>query len=255
MRKPMIAGNWKMYKDVKQAVELTNEIKRDVYDISNVDVVVCPSFVALVEVADMIVESNVDLGAQNCYWEDEGAYTGEVSVPMIKSTGCKYVIIGHSERRKLFNETDATINKKIKAAIDGGLIPIFCVGETLEEKEAGKTIDVVKNQVVEGLKGFDERYIDSLIIAYEPVWAIGTGKTATPEQAQEVHFMIRGLIKELYSETLSESKRILYGGSVKPDNINELMSEKDIDGGLIGGASLKSESFAAIIKSTSKLYG
>ena len=254
MRKPMIAGNWKMYKDVKQAVELTNEIKRDVYDITNVDVEVCPPFVDLVEVSDMVVESNVNLGAQNCYWEDEGAYTGEVSVPMIKSTGCKYVIIGHSERRKLFSETDETINKKIKAAIDGGLIPIFCVGETLEERESGKTIDVVKKQVTDGLKGFDEKYIDSLIIAYEPVWAIGTGKTASPEQAQEVHAMIRTLLSELYSDTLSGSKRILYGGSVKPDNVEELMKEEDIDGGLIGGASLKAESFADIIKATSKLY-
>jgi triosephosphate isomerase len=254
MRKPMIAGNWKMYKNVKQAVELTNEIKRDIYGIDNVDIVICPPFVDLVEVADMLHESNIGLGAQNCYWEEEGAYTGEVSVPMIKSAGCEYVIIGHSERRKLFNETDETVNKKIKVAIDGGLVPIFCVGETLEQRESGKTIDVVKEQVTEGLKGFDEKYIDSMIIAYEPVWAIGTGKTATPDQAQEVHAMIRGLLAGLYSDALSESKRILYGGSVKPGNIEDLMNEKDIDGGLIGGASLKAESFADIIKATSKLY-
>ncbi len=254
MRKPMIAGNWKMYKDVKQAAELTNEIKRKVYDVANVDVVLCPPFVDIVEVSDMLVGTNIGLGALNCYWEAEGAYTGEVSVQMLKSAGCGYVIIGHSERRQFFGETDETVNKKIKAVIDGGLVPIFCVGETLAEREANKTIEVVKKQVTGGLKGFDEKYIDTLVVAYEPVWAIGTGKTATPAQAQEVHLMIRDLLKKMYSETLSESKRILYGGSVKSDNIKSLMEEKDIDGGLIGGASLKSDGFADIIKITSKIY-
>lgn len=254
MRKPIIAGNWKMYKDVNQAVELANEIKRAAFDVENVDIVICPPFTNLSDVGEMLVESNVGLGAQNCYWETEGAFTGEISVPMIKSVGCGYVIIGHSERRKYFGETDETVNKKVKAAIDGGLFPIMCVGETLEEREAGKTLDVVKAQVTGGLKGFEEEYLDPLIIAYEPVWAIGTGKTATPDQAQEVHAMIRGLLEEMYSASLSGSRCILYGGSVKPENIEELMKEEDIDGGLIGGASLKSESFVDIIKTTSQLY-
>ena len=254
MRKPIIAGNWKMYKDVNQAVELANEIKRAAFDVENVDIVICPPFTNLSDVGEMLVESNVGLGAQNCYWETEGAFTGEISVPMIKSVGCGYVIIGHSERRKYFGETDETVNKKVKAAIDGGLFPIMCVGETLEEREAGKTLDVVKAQVTGGLKGFEEEYLDPLIIAYEPVWAIGTGKTATPDQAQEVHAMIRGLLEEMYSASLSGSRCILYGGSVKPENIEELMKEEDIDGGLIGGASLKSESFIDIIKTTSQLY-
>lgn len=254
MRKPIIAGNWKMYKDVTEAVELTNSIKRSVFDVENVEIVICPPFVDLGDVGEMLIESNLSMGAQNCYWETEGAFTGEVSAPMIKSIGCKYVIIGHSERRKYFQETDETVNQKIKAAIDSGLIPIMCVGETLEERESERTIEVVKRQVTGGLKGFSEKYIDSLVIAYEPVWAIGTGKTATPDQAQEVHKVIRDLLSKLYSETLANSKCILYGGSVKPSNIKDLMSEEDIDGGLIGGASLKSEDFVDIIKTTSKLY-
>jgi len=253
MRRPIIAGNWKMYKDVNEAVALTNDIKRSTFDVDNVGIVVCPPYVDLGDVGEMLVESNVAMGAQDCYWESEGAFTGEVSVPMLKSVGCLYVIIGHSERRKYFEETDEAVNRKIKAAIDGGLIPIMCVGETLEQREAGQTLDVVKTQVTEGLKGFDEAYLDSLVVAYEPVWAIGTGRTATPDQAQEVHAMIRTLLSEMYSENLSDSKCILYGGSVKPDNIEELMGEKDIDGGLIGGASLKSESFIDIIKTTSRL--
>ena len=254
MRRPIIAGNWKMYKDVNEAVALANDIKRSAFDIENVEVVVCPPFVDLGDVGEMLSESNISVGAQNCYWEAEGAFTGEISISMIKSVGCKYVIIGHSERRKYFGETDETVNRKIAAAIDGGLIPIMCVGETLEEREAGKTLGVVKTQVTDGLKGFEETYLDKLVIAYEPVWAIGTGKTATPDQAQEVHAMIRGLIDQLYSESLSSEMAILYGGSVKPDNIRELMGEEDIDGGLIGGASLKSDGFVDIIKTTSQLY-
>ena len=254
MRKPIIAGNWKMYKDVDEAVELTNGIKRAAFDIENVEIVICPPFTDLSDVGEMLIGGNIALGAQNCYWEAEGAFTGEISISMLKSVGCKYVIIGHSERRKYFGETDETVNSKIAAAIDGGLIPIMCVGETLEEREAGKTMDVVKTQVEGGLKGFDEEYLDKLVVAYEPVWAIGTGRTATPDQAQEVHAMIRGLLKDLYSESLADSRCILYGGSVKPDNIEKLMSEEDIDGGLIGGASLKSDGFADIIMTTSQLY-
>lgn len=254
MRRPMIAGNWKMYKNVTEALELANGIKRSAYDIENVEIVICPPFTDLSEVSEILVDSNIGLGAQNCYWEKEGAFTGEVSASMLRSVGCNYVIIGHSERRKFFGETDETVNKKIKAAIDSGLIPIFCVGETLEEREKGKTLQVVKTQVTNGLKGFDEGYLETLIIAYEPVWAIGTGKTATPAQAQEVHAMIRDLLKDLFSGDFSGAVRILYGGSVKPDNIEELMKAGDIDGGLIGGASLKTEGFVDIIKSTSRLY-
>ncbi len=254
MRKPIIAGNWKMYKDVNEAVQLVNDIKRGAVDVDNVEIIVCPPFVDLSDVGEMSSASNIGVGGQNCYWETEGAYTGEVAVPMLKSVGCKYVLIGHSERRKYFGETNETVNKKIKAAIDGGLIPIICVGETLEEREAGKIMEVVKDHIEGALAGFDEGYIKDAIIAYEPVWAIGTGKTASPAQAQEVHAGIRKLLAELYSDGLSSGMRVLYGGSVKSDNIEELMGEEDIDGGLIGGASLKSDGFVDIIKSTSRLY-
>ena len=251
MRKPMIAGNWKMYKDVNEAVSLVNGIKRAVFDVENVDVVVIPPYVDLSDVGEMITEGCISLGAQNCFWEEEGAFTGEISPKMLKSVGCKYVVIGHSERRKYFCETDDTVNARIKAATNSGLIPIMCVGETLEERESEKTMEVVKTQIVGGLKDLSADFIKDLVIAYEPVWAIGTGKTASPQQAQEVHAMIRSLLVEMYSAELSENKRILYGGSVKPDNVEELMQETDIDGGLIGGASLKEDSFAALVTKTS----
>jgi len=254
MRKPMMAGNWKMYKDINEAISLVNDIKRSVYDINNVDIVVIPPYVDLSDVSEMLLESNIMLGAQNCYWEAEGAFTGEISAKMLKSVGCRYVVIGHSERRKYFGETDETVNRKVKAVIDAGLVPIVCVGETLEEREQARTLEVVRGQVTAALKGFTEEYIDSLVIAYEPVWAIGTGKTATPHEAQEVHAMIRNLLKEMYSTSLSEGIRIIYGGSVKPDNAESLMKEKDIDGGLIGGASLKTYSFVDLIKTTSSVY-
>jgi triosephosphate isomerase len=254
MRKPIIAGNWKMYKDLSEAMDLASSIKRSVFNITNVDIVICPPFTDLSDVGEMLVETDIKLGAQNCYWEKEGAYTGEVSSGMLRSVGCKYVIIGHSERRKYFYETDDMVNRRVKAAIDSGLIPIMCVGETLEEREAARTLDVVKTQVTGGLKDFDEGYLAPLVIAYEPVWAIGTGKTATPLQAQEVQSMIRKLLSEMFSGVFAEERRILYGGSVKPDNIVELMKEEDIDGGLIGGASLKAESFIDMIRKTSELY-
>ncbi|MBD3379648.1 MAG: triose-phosphate isomerase [Candidatus Omnitrophica bacterium] len=254
MRKPIIAGNWKMNKDVNEAVQLVNEIKRGVSDIDNVDIIVCPPYVDLSDAGEMLASGNIGVGGQNCFWEKEGAYTGEISVGMLKSVGCGYVIIGHSERRKYFGETNETVNKRIKAAIEGGLVPIICVGETLEEREAGKTMDVVKDHVEGALSGFDEGFIKDIVIAYEPVWAIGTGKTATPDQAQEVHAMIRKLLEDLYSGEWAAGTRILYGGSVKPSNIEELMKQEDIDGGLIGGASLKSEGFVDIIKTTSGLY-
>jgi len=251
MRRPMIAGNWKMYNDVNEAATLVADIKRVLFDVENVDIVVIPPFVDLSDVGEMLIESNISLGAQNCFWEAEGAFTGEVSAKMLKSVGCVYVTIGHSERRKYFGETDETVNRRIKAVLGNGLVPIVCVGETLEEREENRTMEVVQAQITGALKGFTEEDIDSMVIAYEPVWAIGTGKTATPAQAQEVHAMIRGLLKEMYSSSLSDGKRILYGGSVKPDNVEELMKEKDIDGGLIGGASLKADSFSALVQKTS----
>lgn len=254
MRKPIIAGNWKMYKDVNESIELVNAIKRGVFEVENVEIVICPPSTNLSEVGEMLIESNIGVGAQNCHWEKEGAFTGEISVPMIKSVNCSYVIIGHSERRKYFGETDATVNKKVASVINGGLVPIMCVGETLEEREAGKTMDVVKQQVLGGLEAFKEDYLKDLVIAYEPVWAIGTGKTATPAQAEEVHGMIRSLLSTMFSPAFADSTRILYGGSVNPGNVRELMNEKDIDGGLIGGASLKADSFIEMVKTTSQLY-
>lgn len=255
MRRPLIAGNWKMYKDINEAIDFVNNLKRQVFDIENVDIAVIPPFVDLSDVAEMLFESNIRTGAQNCYWEEEGAFTGEVSPKMIKSAGCHYVVIGHSERRQYFGETDETVNKKTKAALGKGLVPIVCVGETLQEREAGKTLEVVERQTRGAFKGLEEKAVEDLVVAYEPVWAIGTGKTATPAQAQEVHAEIRALLKKMYTENLAASKVILYGGSVKQDNVVSLMSEEDIDGGLIGGASLKLDSFVDIIKKTSELYG
>ena len=248
MRKPVIAGNWKMNKTINEGIELVNSLKRELVDIQEADIIVCPVYTALSEVSDLLAVSNISLGAQNVYWEESGAFTGEISPLMLKDAGCSYVIIGHSERRKYFNESDETVNKRIKAAQSAGLVPIFCVGETLEEREADKTIDVVKTQLKGGLEGIENEALLKLIVAYEPVWAIGTGKTATPEQAQEVHKFIRDWLKDCYSPEAAENSRILYGGSVKPSNTSELMKQSDIDGFLVGGASLDSSSFAEIVK-------
>ncbi|HBG61536.1 MAG: triose-phosphate isomerase [Omnitrophica WOR_2 bacterium GWF2_38_59] len=248
MRKPIIAGNWKLNKTIDASIELVTLLKRELSDVDEVDIVVCPVFTSLSAINDVILESNIDMGAQNLYWEDSGAFTGEVSAPLIKDAGCKYVIIGHSERRQFFGETNQTVNKKIKAALASGLLPIVCVGEVLEERETGKTFDVVKTQVTQSLAGFTPDELSKLIIAYEPVWAIGTGKTATPQQAQEVHKFIRGIIAEIGNDEIAAALRIQYGGSVKPDNIKELMSQEDIDGALVGGASLKPDSFIALVK-------
>ncbi len=248
MRKPIIAGNWKLNLNSKEAVELVTLLKREVADITDVDIVVCPIFTVLSDAHDVIGETNIGLGAQNVYWEDSGAFTGEISAPMIKDIGAQYVIIGHSERRQYFGETNETVNKRIRAALNHGLIPIVCVGEVLEERETGKTFDVIKSQVQESLAGFSSEEVEKMVVAYEPVWAIGTGKTATPDQAQEVHKFIRGLLAEMHSEELANAVRIQYGGSVKGENIAELIGQEDIDGALVGGASLKSESFVQIIK-------
>jgi len=248
MRKIIIAGNWKMYKTSVEAIELVNGLKRNLYDISTIDIVVCPPFTALSEVAEAVLESPIKLGAQDMYWQKEGAFTGEVSASMLKEVGCSYVIIGHSERRQFFGETNETVNKKLKAALDLGLIPIVCVGENLAQREKGKTFEVVKEQIEDSLAGLTVEQAEKIIIAYEPVWAIGTGKVATPAQAQEVHQFIRNLLGKLFNEKVSDNCRIQYGGSVKPDNISELISQKDIDGALVGGASLDVNSFSAIVK-------
>ena len=247
-RKPLIAGNWKMYKTSSEAAETAKELVKQVRDIADVDIMIAPPFTALESVSRAIKNSPVALGAQNLYWEDEGAYTGEISAPMLKSVGCEYSIIGHSERRQYFGETDETVNQKIQAAIQADLKPVFCVGETEQEREAGQTFSVLDKQVKKGLKKRVPEELDRLIIAYEPVWAIGTGKTATDEQAQEVHQFIRTLIEESFGKDLSKSIRILYGGSVKPDNILNLMEMPDIDGALVGGASLDADSFSKIVK-------
>ena len=248
MRKIIIAGNWKLNKTIAEAVELVSEIKSQADGVTNVDIVVCPVFTALSEVNKIVAGSNVGLGAQDLYWEDSGAFTGEVSVPLLKDAGCQYVIIGHSERRQYFGETNETVNSKVKAALAGGLIPIVCVGENLEQREADKAFDVVKDYVENSLKGFSADEMKKIIVAYEPVWAIGTGKTASPAQAQEIHNFIRSLLKEMHNDEVAESMRIQYGGSVKPENAKELMGQKDIDGALVGGAALKAESFLGIIK-------
>ncbi len=244
MRKPIIAGNWKMFKTEAEAVDFGKKIKPLVADVHDRIIVVCASFPALSKLCDEICASNVALGAQNLYWEDEGAFTGEVSGPMLKAVGCTYVIIGHSERRQYFVESDEMVNKRILAALKHNLSPIVCVGERLEEREKGTTFKVVEKQIKGAFKNISVEQWDNIIIAYEPVWAIGTGKTATPKQAQEVHAFIRKLL----AKEVADKTRILYGGSIKPENIKELMAQPDIDGGLVGGASLKVDSFVKIVK-------
>ena len=248
MRKPIIAGNWKMNKTVSEARELVTALKSKVADVTDVDIVVGPVFTVLAAVAEIIKGTNIKLAAQDMYWEEKGAFTGEISPTMLKDVGCEYVIIGHSERRAYFSETNETVNRKVKSAHEYSLKPIVCVGEKLEERESGITKDVVKDHVVNGLAGLTEEQMLNTILAYEPVWAIGTGKTATPEQAQEVHAFIRELLAGAYSPAVAEAVRIQYGGSVKPSNVAELMAQADIDGGLIGGASLDADSFTQIVK-------
>ncbi len=244
MRTPIMAGNWKMYKTVSEAKDVAAQLKPLVADVHDRTILICPTFTNLQDVCDIVCDSNVKVGAQNLYWEDEGAFTGEISAPMLKSVGCTYVIIGHSERRQYFGETDATVNKKVFAALKHNLIPIVCVGETLAQREKNETFGVIETQIKEGLKTLDLGHWTSIVIAYEPVWAIGTGKTATPAQAQEVHAHIRKLLPKEVANDI----RILYGGSVKPENVKELMGQPDIDGGLVGGASLKVDSFVKLVK-------
>lgn len=255
MRKTIIAGNWKMYKTIKEAIELTTGLKREFFklDFAKVDVVVCPVFTALSEVSEVLNETGIGLGAQNVYWKEEGAFTGEVSPAMLKDAGCQYVIIGHSERRQFFGETNESVNNKIKAALKVELTPIICVGENLSQRESNNTFKVIEDQIKNSLADISPEDMLKTVIAYEPVWAIGTGKTATPAQAQEVHAYIRGLLKALFGAEVSSSLRIQYGGSVKPENITELMNQPDVDGALVGGASLKVDSFSAIVTKASEV--
>ncbi len=247
-RKPLIAGNWKMHKTVNETLAYIEAFKPLVADVSDRDVMIAPPFIALDAAEKALEGSNVALGAQNCHWKDEGAFTGEISPRMLADIGVTYVIVGHSERRHIFGETDEMIRQKIEAVLKHEMIPILCIGETLEEREAGKTLAVLERQLKEGLKGFSAGELKDLVVAYEPVWAIGTGKTATPEQAQEAHAFVRKLLSEMFDEAFAEKTRILYGGSVKPENIVGLMARPDIDGALVGGASLNPDTFARIVR-------
>jgi triosephosphate isomerase len=246
-RRPLIAGNWKMFKTCSEAVEAAGQLVKLVAMTSDVDVMIAPQFTALAPVSDVVRGSRVSLGAQNLFWETEGAYTGEISSVMLVSVGCKYVIIGHSERRQYFDETDETVNKKIKAAIKNDLVPVLCVGESEKERESKETFSVLDKQVKKGIEGFSSDDLEMLVIAYEPVWAIGTGKTATTDQAQEAHQFLRSVLEKSFGNMLAKSIRILYGGSVKSNNIAELMAMPDIDGALVGGASLDPETFSKIV--------
>ncbi len=247
MRRKLIAGNWKMNKTADEAVALAKEIVAVAKDANNTDVMIAPTFVCLSEVSKIVAGTNVKLGCQNMYFEESGAYTGEISADMLKSVGVEYVILGHSERRSIFGETDEIINKKIKKTIEKGLIPVFCIGETLEEREAGKAEAVVNEQTTKGLAGISEADAAKVVIAYEPVWAIGTGKTATPEDADSIHKTIRDTLGSMYSANLADGMKILYGGSMNDANAKELLGKENIDGGLIGGAALVSDKFATII--------
>ena len=251
MRRKIIAGNWKMNNDVKETQNLLSKLSSGLSpDNLNCDVIVCPPFTSIFEAHTLLKDTKIKLGAQNMHFEASGAFTGEISASMLKSVGCEFVILGHSERRTIFGETDEFINKKIKKAIENDLKPIFCVGELLEEREAGITEKIIERQVKAGLNNISPEEMGKVIIAYEPVWAIGTGKTASPEQAQEVHKFIRNLIKEKFGNSISDKIIIQYGGSVNSSNAKELLFQNDIDGALVGGASLKPDSFISIIQAT-----
>lgn len=248
MRKIVIAGNWKMYKTNEEAVKVLRELKDLTKDIKNVEIVIGAPFTALSDAVKVIKDSNIKIAAENVYPKMEGAFTGEISPSMLKAIGVSHVIIGHSERREIFKETDEFINEKVKAALENGLVPIFCIGEKLKERENGKTLEVNSNQVRKGLKDLTKEEAKRVIVAYEPVWAIGTGKTATPEMAQETHKEIRRVLADMFGEDVANEMTIQYGGSMKPENAKDLLGQEDIDGGLVGGASLKADSFFEIIK-------
>lgn len=248
MRKPILAGNWKMHKTVTEAVALAQELGNLTADAKDVDIVVCPTFTSLFVVREALSGTNIKLGAQNMHWEKQGAFTGEISPGMLKDVGCQYVIIGHSERRQYFAETDQTVNHKLKAAFANEITPIFCVGETLEQRESGTTEAVVCEQVRAGLAGLSAEQVASMVIAYEPIWAIGTGRTASADDANAVCRFIRITVAKLFGQDSADKVRIQYGGSVKADNIAELMAKSDIDGALVGGAALDAVGFSKIVK-------
>jgi len=248
MRTRVIAGNWKMYKSAREAVAFVKELRTTLAETADVTIIVAPTFVALHPVAEALHGSNIQVAAQDLHWEREGAFTGEVSAAMIKDAGAAYVIIGHSERRRLFGETDRTVNRRIGAAVAAGLTPIVCVGETLEEREKNETLAVLDRQIKDGLDGFTGEQVAAMIIAYEPVWAIGTGRNATAAQAEQAHAHIRARLRQWFGAGAADRCRILYGGSVKPDNVAELVREPDVDGGLVGGASLDVKGFTALVR-------
>jgi len=247
-RKVIIAGNWKMNKTGAEGVAFIEEFAEQVADVKDVEIVVCPTFTALEQVVQAAAGSNVKVGAQNIHWAENGAFTGEISAEMLKETGVEYVIIGHSERRQYFGETDETVNRRLVAALKAELIPMVCIGELLEERESGNTENVLKTQIVGAFKDISSDDMEKIVVAYEPVWAIGTGKTATPEMAEETHSFVRSVIAELFTSDVAEKVRIQYGGSMKAGNSAELISQKNIDGGLVGGAALQADSFAQLIK-------
>ena len=248
MRKPVIAGNWKMHNTISEALDLVRGVKSQVEGITDVEIIVSPVYTALASVAAELKGSNINVASQNIFWEEKGAFTGEIAPNMITDAGCSHAIIGHSERRQYFGETDETVNKRVKASLAAGLIPILCVGETLEERDAGNTIAVVEAQIKGGLVDISAEGMAKIIVAYEPVWAIGTGKTATPDMAEDVHKQIRSIVSEISDAAIADGTRILYGGSVKPENVDELMAQPDIDGALVGGAALKADSFVRLVK-------
>lgn len=250
MRRPIIAGNWKLHKTISEARDLVKQLKQGVADLNDREIIIAPVYTALAPLATEIAGSNLHLAAQNCHPAASGAYTGEVSALLLKDAGCTSVIVGHSERRQIFGESDDFINAKIKAVLAAGMQAIFCVGETLEERESSEMFDVLTRQVRDGLAGLDSSAMSNVVIAYEPVWAIGTGKVASVEQAQDAHVFIRGLLAGLFVDNVEGQTRILYGGSVKPDNVDGLMAQEDIDGALVGGASLKAEDFIRIARFT-----
>ncbi len=250
MRRPLLAGNWKMHTNVLEAYLLVAEIGKCSVGLEDRDVLLAPPYTALHAVASVLHDSDVIIASQNVCWEEKGAFTGEISPTMVKSAGATAAIVGHSERRQIFHEDDEMVNKRLLGALKFGLMPVFCIGETLEERDAEKTFSVLEGQIRKGLAGVSAEDMKKTVVAYEPVWAIGTGKTASKEQAQEVHAFIRNLLAEIYEKAIADSVRILYGGSVKPDNVDELMAQADIDGALVGGAALNSESFCRIINFT-----
>jgi triosephosphate isomerase (TIM) len=247
MRRPIIVGNWKMHKTTAEAVALVNALRAAVAQVQDVDIGVAPPYTALMAVTEALRGSTIFVAAQNMHWEPQGAFTGEISAAMLTDVGCARVIIGHSERRQYFAETNATVNKKLRAALNAQLDPLFCIGETLDQREGNTTFSVLEQQVRQGLAEIPAEGMSRVVMAYEPIWAIGTGRTATPDQAQEVHAFIRSLLGELYGKALADAVRIQYGGSVNAGNIHTLMSQPDVDGALVGGASLEASSFAQIV--------